>query len=72
MKTMTDADELGTAEAAEALGLTDRQVRNLVRGGALKPDRIKKTSERRTFYYFRPGTIEAYKRQRSGEAADIP
>jgi hypothetical protein len=71
MKLMTDADELGTAEAAEALGLTDRQVRNLVRNGALKADRVKKTSERRTFYYFRPATIEAYKRQRAGEAPEV-
>lgn len=68
---MTSADELGTTEAAEMLGLTDRQVRNLVRGGVLKPDRIKKTSERRTFYYFRSETVEAYKRSRSGEASDI-
>jgi hypothetical protein len=68
MIAVTEADELGTAEAAEALGLTDRQVRNLVKGGALKPDRVKKTSESRTFYYFHPATIEAYKRQRAGEA----
>ena len=70
MKIVTDADELGTAEAGDVLGLTDRQVRNLVRGGALKPDRIKKTSERRTFYYFRTGTIEAYERQRSGATSE--
>jgi hypothetical protein len=67
---MTSTDELGTAEAAKVLELTDRQVRNLVRGGLLNPDRIKKTSERRTFYYFKPETIEAYKRQRSGESAE--
>jgi hypothetical protein len=70
MKTVTNADELGTAEAADVLGLTDRQVRNLVKGGTLKPDRVKKTSERRTFYYFRPETIEVYKRQRGGGASD--
>jgi hypothetical protein len=71
MAAMTIADELGTADAATVLGMTDRQVRNLVKGGMLKPDRIKKTSERRTFYYFRPDTVEAYKRQRSGEASDV-
>jgi hypothetical protein len=70
MKIVT-TDELGTAEAADMLGLTDRQVRNLVKGGVLKPDRIKKTSERRTFYYFRPETIEAYKRQRSGVSDEV-
>lgn len=67
---MTDSGELGTAEVAAALAVTDRQVRNLVKSGALKPDRIKKTSERRTFYYFQPATIEAYKRQRQGEIAE--
>ena len=67
---MTSADELGTAQAAEVLQLTDRQVRNLVRGGFLKPDRVKKTSENRTFYYFKSSTIEAYKRQRSGDSED--
>lgn len=66
MIAVTDTDELGTADAAEELGLTDRQVRNLVKGGALRPDRVKKTSENRTFYYFQPSTIEAYKRQRAG------
>jgi hypothetical protein len=71
MAAMTTADELGTADAAEVLGMTDRQVRNLVKGGLLKPDRIKKTSEHRTFYYFQPETIEAFKRQRSGEASDV-
>jgi len=71
MCAMIIPDELGTAEAAGVLKLTDRQVRNLVKSGALKPDRTKKTSERRTFYYFRPETIEAYKRQRSGEVSDI-
>lgn len=70
MIAVTEAEELGTADAAEELGLTDRQVRNLVRGGALKADRVKKTSESRTFYYFRPETIEAYKRQRAGEAPE--
>jgi hypothetical protein len=71
MAAMTNADELGTADAATVLGMTDRQVRNLVKGGQIKPDRIKKTSERRTFYYFSPETIEAYKRQRSGEVSDV-
>jgi hypothetical protein len=71
MAAMTIADELGTADAANVLGMTDRQVRNLVKGGLLKPDRIKKTSERRTFYYFSAETVEAYKRQRSGEASDV-
>lgn len=66
---MTDAEELGTSDVAEALGLTDRQIRNLVKSGALRPDRVKKTSESRTFYYFRPATVEAYKRVRSGEAS---
>ena len=71
MAAMTNADELGTADAATVLGMTDRQVHNLVKGGQIKPDRIKKTSERRTFYYFRPETVEAYKRERSGEVSDV-
>lgn len=71
MLSVNQADELGTAEAAEAIGITDRQVRNLVKNGLLRPDRMKKTSDRRTFYYFRPETIEAYRRQRSGNTSDV-
>ncbi len=65
---MSEATELDTAGAAAVLGLkTDRQVRNLVASGDLKPDRIKKTTKR-TFYFFKPETVEALARQRRGEA----
>lgn len=64
---MTEATELDPAGAAAVLGLTDRQVRNLVRAGDLKPDRIKQTPKR-TFYFFKPETVEELARKRRGES----
>ena len=64
---MSEATELDTAGAASVLGLkSDRQVRNLVASGDLKPDRIKRTPQR-TFYFFKPETVEALARKRRGE-----
>lgn len=63
---MEKPTELDTAGAAAVLGISDRQVRNFVRSGALRPDRIKKTAKR-TFYFFQPETVETLARIRRGE-----
>jgi hypothetical protein len=63
---MSEVTELDPAGAAKVLGLTDRQVRNLVDAGELLPDRVKVTPKRK-FYFFKPETVEALARRRRGE-----
>ncbi len=66
---MTQTDDLDTIHAAEVLGISDRWLRTLIKQGELIPDRITQTTERK-FYYFRPETIEAFKRQREGKTSE--
>lgn len=63
---MSEATELDTNQAATVLDVTARQVRYLIASGELKADRMVKTPKR-TFYYFKPETVEALARRRSGE-----
>lgn len=58
-------DECGPADVAKALGVTTRQIQKLIQKGTLIPDRLDKKISR-TYYYFRPDTIERLKHQREG------
>lgn len=59
-------DEIDVQDAARILGVTDRQVLNLINQGELRPDRTIHTRHRK-FHYFHPETIETYKRKREGK-----
>lgn len=59
-------DELDVMDVAERLGVRDRTVRYWVSRNVLRPDRVERTSEKRSFYFFKPETVAAYQQYRKG------